>query len=255
MHNYDEQQRYRPPLECMASNDDKYCTYTPHSLIGRLSACFSMRQRLKLYNLFMQASAAEPEDSLLDLGVTSEECYVANNYIEDLYPYKHRITAAGLAGSSYLPARYPGLNYVQVVQDSRLPFANRSFNLVHSSAVIEHVGSREQQLFFLKELWRVAQRMLFITTPNRWFPVEVHTVIPLLHWLPPVAFRACLKATGGEKHAAYADESQLNLLSRIDLYRLAQEAGLKRIRICGVRLGGFTSNLVLLAYRDQEVQP
>ena len=23
-----------------------------------------------------------------------------------------------------------------------------------------------------------------MTTPNRWFPVEVHTRLPLVHWLP-----------------------------------------------------------------------
>ena len=27
-------------------------------------------------------------------------------------------------------------------------------------------------------------RRFFITTPNRWFPVELHTCLPLVHWLP-----------------------------------------------------------------------
>ena len=30
---------------------------------------------------------------------------------------------------------------------------------------------------------RVGKRV-FLTTPNRWFPVEVHTRLPLVHWLP-----------------------------------------------------------------------
>ena len=25
---------------------------------------------------------------------------------------------------------------------------------------------------------------MFVTTPNRWFPIEVHTRLPLVHWLP-----------------------------------------------------------------------
>ena len=34
-------------------------------------------------------------------------------------------------------------------------------------------------------------RRVFVTTPNRWFPVEVHTRLPLVHWLPdPLAHRA-----------------------------------------------------------------
>ena len=49
--------------------------------------------------------------------------------------------------------------------------------------MIEHVGGREQQRRFVEESLRVARRA-FITTPNRWFPVEVHTLLPLVHWLP-----------------------------------------------------------------------
>jgi hypothetical protein len=25
---------------------------------------------------------------------------------------------------------------------------------------------------------------VFVSTPNRWFPVETHTLVPLVHWLP-----------------------------------------------------------------------
>ena len=25
---------------------------------------------------------------------------------------------------------------------------------------------------------------MFVTTPNRWFPLEVHTLLPFVHWLP-----------------------------------------------------------------------
>jgi hypothetical protein len=56
--------------------------------------------------------------------------------------------------------------------------------------VIEHVGDREQQRRFVEELCRVASRV-FVSTPNRWFPVETHTLVPLVHWLPrPAADRA-----------------------------------------------------------------
>ena len=35
----------------------------------------------------------------------------------------------------------------------------------------------------MREALRVGRRV-FLTTPNRWFPVEVHTRLPLVHWLP-----------------------------------------------------------------------
>ena len=33
------------------------------------------------------------------------------------------------------------------------------------------------------ELCRVANRV-FVTTPNRLFPVDPHTLLPFVHWLP-----------------------------------------------------------------------
>ncbi len=30
----------------------------------------------------------------------------------------------------------------------------------------------------------MSRKGLFVTTPNRWFPIEFHTVLPLVHWLP-----------------------------------------------------------------------
>ena len=33
-------------------------------------------------------------------------------------------------------------------------------------------------------------------TPNRWFPIEFHTLLPLVHWLPPEHFRKLLVLTG-----------------------------------------------------------
>jgi ubiquinone/menaquinone biosynthesis C-methylase UbiE len=101
----------------------------------------------------------------------------------------------------------------------RLPFADRSFDLVHSSAVLEHVGSRAAQRDFLRELLRVARRAVFVTTPNRWFPVEFHSVLPLVHWLPPPAFRAILRRLG---HDELADERNLNLLGARDLAALTE---------------------------------
>jgi SAM-dependent methyltransferase len=64
-----------------------------------------------------------------------------------------------------------------------LPFPADSFDIVFSNAVIEHVGDRKRQETFVREASRVGRRV-FLTTPNRWFPVEVHTRLPLVHWLP-----------------------------------------------------------------------
>jgi hypothetical protein len=38
----------------------------------------------------------------------------------------------------------------------------------------------------------VARKAFFLTNPNRWCPVEVHTALPPLHWLPKAAYRSLL---------------------------------------------------------------
>ena len=72
------------------------------------------------------------------------------------------------------------------------PFGDGTFELGFSNAVVEHVaGGREGQRRFVHELCRVARRV-FVTTPNRCFPLEVHSLVPFAHWLPPArAIASC----------------------------------------------------------------
>jgi len=64
-----------------------------------------------------------------------------------------------------------------------LPFRDAAFDIVFSNSVIEHLGSEENQQRFAAEVRRVGKRY-WVQTPNRWFPVEVHLLMPFLHWLP-----------------------------------------------------------------------
>jgi SAM-dependent methyltransferase len=87
-----------------------------------------------------------------------------------------------------------------------LPFRDGEFDIVFSNAVIEHVGDRDRQRQFVHEALRVGRRS-FITTPNRRFPVEVHTRLPVVHWLPDRLAHASYDAL----HKDWAKE--INLLS------------------------------------------
>jgi SAM-dependent methyltransferase len=107
------------------------------------------------------------------------------NFFEELYPWPERITAVGLTPGETFRARYPHVRYLQA-DALDLPFADGAFDVVFSNAVIEHVGGPERQAVFVHEALRVARRA-FVTTPNRWFPLELHTRLPLVHWLPEAA--------------------------------------------------------------------
>jgi hypothetical protein len=217
-----------------------------HSAPGSLPTRIAKRQRQRMFGRFLQSLSPAADTDILDVGVTDDQLHDHSNYFEAWYPYKSHVTACGLEDASFLEERYPGVRFVQA-DARRLPFADNSYDFVHSSAVIEHVGSHRNQATFLGELWRVARHGIFVTTPNRWFPIEFHTVLPLVHYLPPTAFRAILRGIGRD---FFSDEANLNLMSRSTLADAAHLAGITTFRIESVMLLGWASNLLLIARKE-----
>src|SRR5262249_3293126 len=154
------------------------------------------------------------------------------------YPYQRNITCVGTEDGSHLERQFPGVTFQRVQSGEPLPFANQSFDVVFSNAVLEHVGSDESQRRFLAELCRVG-RSVFVATPNRWFPVEHHSGLPVLHYLPAPLFRRLLRLTH-LKH--WADEANLNILTSSSLRRLFPPSTSVDIR--SVSVLGLPSNLV-----------
>lgn len=156
----------------------------------RLADAISLRSRRRKLALFLEVMGLTPATTVLDVGVDEvslgdaggQSGCTTHNLLEERYPWPERLTALGLHDGARFRERYPQIAYVQG-DACALPFADGAFDVVHSNAVIEHVGGRERQEAFVREAVRVGRRV-FVTTPNRWFPIEVHTRLPLVHWLP-----------------------------------------------------------------------
>jgi hypothetical protein len=75
--------------------------------------------------------------------------------------------------------------FVSAAGDARhMPeFPDKSFDVVFSNSVIEHVGSYENQARMAREMMRVGRRW-FVQTPNRRFPLEPHFLFPWFQYLP-----------------------------------------------------------------------
>ena len=118
------------------------------------------------------------------------------------------------------------------------------FDVVYCSATIEHLGSYQNQLRALKEMNRISKKYLFLTTPNRFFPIEMHTKIPFLHFLPKKIFRAIIRFLGDD---FFCHEKNLNLLSIKDVIKLCKNAQIKNYEIMYNYFLFFKSNIILIA--------
>jgi hypothetical protein len=66
---------------------------------------------------------------------------------------------------------------------TKMKYGLKSFDIVFSNSVIEHLGTWEKQVAFAQECSRVG-KTLWIQTPARCFPIEPHLITPFIHWLP-----------------------------------------------------------------------
>jgi hypothetical protein len=157
-------------------------------VIKRVAAAASLRSRRHKLRLFLDFIQPTEETTVVDVGVADtpfgegEGQALTHNFFEALYPWPERITAVGNVPLTHFATAFPQIR--TIVADGReLPFADGEFDVAFSNAVIEHVGGRDDQERFCHELCRVARRV-FVTTPNRLFPVDPHTLWPFAHWLP-----------------------------------------------------------------------
>jgi len=183
-----------------------------------LAARASLWNRRRKFELFMRTVQPGPETRVVDVGVgdtgfgTEPGIAVTHNFFEALYPWPERITAVSDVPLPNFAREFPTVRCV-TASGTELPFEDDAFDLAFSNAVVEHVGSREEQRRFVGELCRVAPRV-FLSTPNRWFPLETHTLVPFIHWLPRTAADRAFDALGRDSW------QQVDLLTKGELLAL-----------------------------------
>jgi SAM-dependent methyltransferase len=206
----------------------------------------TVAQRVSAYNrerkwrLFVSHLHPIESTTILDVGFSDREYSPVDNYLEKRYPWPARITALGIDTPVEFPVRYPEVSVVQY-SGGRMPFDDGAFDVAWSNAVLEHVGRHDAQVSFVRELMRVSGA-IFLTTPNRFFPIETHTRLPLVHWCPARVFDAAARAAG----KGWAAGGYMNLLGKSALRNVLSDAGADGQVICN-RVGPFTLDFVVVA--------
>lgn len=215
------------------------------ALVDRITT----RKRGEMLAMILDAIADDngPIETALDIGSTKDSDMASSNFFARELAKKYMVT---LLADQYIDPE-KDLNFEidrAIIGDAtRIGDDIGTFDLVIASATVEHVGNLANQARMVASCIRLANRYAVITTPNRWHPLEFHTHIPLLHWLPKPLHRRLLRAIG---FSFFADEDNLNLLDRAALERMVADNPVRHLieewRISTVRLFGFVSNLVLI---------
>jgi SAM-dependent methyltransferase len=138
----------------------------------RVAERLARRSRERRAGLFRRLMDPRPGERIVDVGCGEAglAAHVTGNEITGV----DLVERPGYAG--------PNRRFVRA--DARdLPFADGEFEIAFSNSLIEHVGGPRDRQSVAAELRRVGRRY-FVQTPNRWFPVEPHSLLPLVHLLP-----------------------------------------------------------------------
>ena len=209
--------------------------------LTRIKSVISYKARNKMYKHFESIVKPTNNDKVLDMGVTPDTTLPESNYFEQMYPYKNNITMSTIEDASILEEVFKGTTFIQSELGKPFPFYNKQFDILFCSAVLEHVGSYKEQELFLEECIRVA-KAVYITTPNKLFPIEFHTYLPFVHYFPQRIHQKILRLL---KMNFWAETSNLNLLTSKKMYKMIPINIQKRAKIYRNRLFGITTNLIL----------
>lgn len=213
--------------------------YYAHAGKLPLAGRISVFARDRMYEHFIAVVGPDRESTILDFGV-SEDITSESNALERKYPFPHQITCAGLGDGGLLKAAFPTVHHVILQKNTSLPFEDKQFTIAYSNAVFEHLGSDANRHAAAMELLRVAHRV-YLTVPNRWFPIEHHTGIPLLHFHIGL-FRRVLRQTGLNY---WANPQNLDFICKRRVARFIPVGVPFQTAYCGLRLGPFSSNLAI----------
>ncbi len=165
-------------------------------LVGALSG----RARARRAEVFRRLFSLGPGTKILDLG--SENGSFIHSVLEGTAVDPSNVYIADIQEPAIVEgaARF-GFTPVLVDESGPLPFDDGFFDVVHCSSVIEHVTVSKDEVWNLRscdafrrqatvhqqeiarEIARLG-RQYFVQTPCRSFPVESHTWLPGLGWLP-----------------------------------------------------------------------
>jgi SAM-dependent methyltransferase len=178
---------------------------------------FVIAARKRRYHDFVALTGLRPEHRILDVGSGAGGVSGTLGRFTEQNP----IVALDLISRDTVTTA--NITFVQG-DATAMPFSGHEFDIAFCNSLIEHLTPTSQHAL-VREIRRVATGY-WVQTPNHYFPIEPHQLIPGYQFLPSVVRRPLDRMlTGG----GYTE-----LLTRAQLQALFPEARIYEERACGM---------------------
>ena len=136
-----------------------------NSIFYRLIKKIILDARKKFFYYFENSTEYDDNKSLLDIGTTPSLDGEQNIILEKTKNNKN-ITCLSDQDCRILEKKYQNIKSFVIGDSLRTDYKDISFDIVHSNATIEHVGSLESQIAFIQEDLKVAKKICFYSNPK-----------------------------------------------------------------------------------------
>ena len=205
-----------------------------------------LKKRKEILILLKEYLISKEIKDILDVGSTEDEKNESSNYlIKNLGGYRNYKSISDQTITSNFFSKILRKSITENFSQDEI--ANFQSDLVISNATIEHVGSFENQIKMCKNIINLSKKYFIIMTPNRFHPLEFHTKLPIIHWLPKKFHRKILRLLGLK---FFSEEKNLNLLSQYDFKLIMGKLNQNKYEIKHVNFFLMKSNLILIGEKN-----
>jgi len=201
-----------------------------------------IKKRHEMSEIINKYISNQSIEHALDIGTTDDDGFESSNY---LIKNLRNIKIYRSISDQKINSKFFSKTLTKSITDnfSHEEIENYSSDLVISNATIEHVGDKNSQIKMTENIIKLSKKIFVITTPNRFYPFDFHTKIPLIHWLPKKIHRKILKIKGLEY---FSKIENLNLLSKNDILEILSNFKNIKYKIFYIKLALIKSNFIII---------
>ena len=201
-----------------------------------------LKKRKEIFEIIKKNINLNSINSVLDVGTTSDNSLESSNFL--IKQFKSIKIKKSISDQKILDDNFFDMTFERsITENLNDNFENLRSDLLVCSATIEHLGNFSAVKKGIDNIVNLTNKYFIITTPNRHHPIEFHTKIPFIHFLPKEFYRKLLEFFGNE---FFSKEENLNLLSKKDLINLMSNYKNIYYNINEIKLFGFVSNFIIV---------